>query len=157
MLVDPANPVVALCAEGMALEGTPDVARERFERAWTMRRDDYDASIAAHFVARHQSTPAETLEWNQRALGHAEAVADDRIRVFLPSLLLNVGDSLLANGHALEAQRAAERAKVALAVLPDDGYREFVARGIEGLLSRVHAASEAAALHRNYCNGRSTT
>lgn len=145
MLIDPANPVVALCAEGMALEGTPDLASERFARAWTIRRDDYDASIAAHFVARHQSTPAATLEWNKRALRHADAVADDRIRAFLPSLLLNVGDSLLANGHTSEALRAAERAKVAVAVLPDDGYRAFVARGIDGLSSRIRAASETAA------------
>lgn len=140
MFIDPANPVVALCVEGMALEGTPGLARERFERAWALRQDDYDACIAAHFVARHQPTPAGTLEWNQRALRHAEAVADDRIRHFLPSLLLNLGDSLLATGHAEEAQRAAERARVALSALPDDGYRTFVARGIDGLLRRVRAA-----------------
>ncbi len=124
----------------MALEGTPHRARERFERAWAIRRDDYDACIAAHFMARHQATSAATLEWNQLALRHAEAVADDRSRVFLPSLLLNLGDSLLVNGQTAEAQRAAERAKLTLGALPDDGYREFVSRGIEGLLTRVRAA-----------------
>ncbi len=141
MLVDPSNPVVALCAEGMALEGEPARARERFERAWTIRQDDYDACIAAHFLARHQDSSAATLEWNRRALQHAEAVADDRVRPFLPSLLLNLGDSLLAAGHPHEAQHAAERANAALAALPDDGYRAFVARGIEALLARASAAA----------------
>src|SRR5688500_12732661 len=72
---DPANTVVALCAEGMAAEGTPADARRLFERAWAARRDDYDAAIAAHFVARHQATPADALHWNALAVRHAEAVA----------------------------------------------------------------------------------
>jgi hypothetical protein len=139
VLIDASNPVVALCAEGMAREGTPEVARELFERAWSLRQDDYDACIAAHFVARHQPTPGGTLEWNQRALRHAEAVADDRVRDFLPSLLLNLGDSLLASGRVAEARSVAEQAKVAIARLPDGGYREFVARGIDRLMSRVRA------------------
>ena len=122
------------------------MARERFERAWALRQDDYDASIAAHFMARHQPTVAAMLEWNQLALRHAEAVADERIRPFMPSLLLNVGDSLLANGRATEARRAGERAQAAVAGLPDDGYRAFVERGIDGLLSRARAAFESAAV-----------
>jgi hypothetical protein len=140
LVVDPSNPVVALCVDGMQLEGTPDLARKRFEQAWALRQDDYDASIAAHFVARHQPTIAATLEWNQRALRHAEAVADDRVRPFMPSLLLNLGDSFLAGGQVAEARRAGERALAAVAELPDDGYRAFVARGIERLLSRARAA-----------------
>jgi hypothetical protein len=140
MLVNPDNPVVALCAEGMQREGTPELARELFDRAWALRRDDYDASIAAHFVARHQPTPLATLEWNERALRHAEAVGDDRVRTFMPSLLLNFGDSLLATGQAAAARLAGERAKAAVEILPDDGYRAFVARGIDDLLRRAHAA-----------------
>ena len=60
-LIDPTNPVVALCSEGMAAEGTPAEALRLFERAWAARRDDYDAAIAAHFVARHQASPEDTL------------------------------------------------------------------------------------------------
>ncbi len=140
-MFDADNPVVALCAEGMQLEGTPDLAREMFERAWALRRDDYDASIAAHFVARHQPTPSATLEWNLRALRHAEAVGDVRVRSFMPSLLLTYADSLLATDQAGAAIEVAERAKAAIATLPDDGYRAFVARGIDGLLVRIQASS----------------
>lgn len=144
MVIDPSNPVVALCAEGMQLEGTPDLARERFEQAWAIRKDDYDASIAAHFLARHQRTLVATLEWNQLAMFHAERVPDEQIRSFKPSLLLNLGDSLLANGQVAAARIAGERARAAVAELPDDGYRAFVARGIYGLLSRVDASEDAA-------------
>ena len=52
----PDNPVVALCAEGMAVEGDREQARALFTRAWAIHRDDYEASIAAHFLARHQTT-----------------------------------------------------------------------------------------------------
>ena len=34
MPLDPTNPVVALCAEGVAIEGDAAAARARFERAW---------------------------------------------------------------------------------------------------------------------------
>ena len=56
-MIDPHSPVARLCAEGMALEGTPAEAMRRFEAAWSARTDDYDAAIAAHFLARHQATP----------------------------------------------------------------------------------------------------
>ncbi len=140
MILDPTNPVIALCAEGMQLEGTPELARQRFEQAWALRRDDYDACIAAHFIARHQPTVAATLEWNQLALRHADAVTDDRVRPFMASLLLNLGDSLLASGQVAEARRAGERALAAVADLPEDGYQAHVSRGIDRLLRRVHGA-----------------
>lgn len=55
--------------------------------------DDFDASVAAHFVARRQATPQATLEWNERALQHAEAVDDRRVAALLPSLGLNLAES----------------------------------------------------------------
>jgi hypothetical protein len=63
-MFDPANRVVALCAEGMAREGEPGVALRLFEEAWAARTDDFEAAIAAHYVARHQPTAEEALRWN---------------------------------------------------------------------------------------------
>jgi hypothetical protein len=137
MQFDPDNPVVALCAAGMAVEGDREQARALFERAWSLRRDDYEASIAAHFLARHQPTMAETLAWNEHALRHATAVTDGRTAEFLASLYLNVGDSYLAVGHLADAATAAELAQANLGVLPAGGYRDFVERGIRGLAERV--------------------
>jgi hypothetical protein len=140
MYIDPDNPVVALCAAGMAVEGDREQARTLFERAWSVRRDDYDASVAAHFLARHQATVAETLDWNERALLHAIRVTDGRAGEFFASLYLNVGDSYLAAGRFADADVAAERARANLDALPAGGYRNFVEYGIRGLVDRVAAA-----------------
>ncbi|MEP7381848.1 MAG: hypothetical protein ABI910_09195 [Gemmatimonadota bacterium] len=143
MNLDPANPVVALCAEGMQQEGIPGAAKKCFEEAWAIRRDDVDASIAAHFLARHQATPADTLRWNRLALQHAQAVSDARTESFMASLYLNLGDSLLATGAIDEANRSLAHARHWLATLPASGYRDLVARGIEGLATRIHVALPA--------------
>ena len=141
-LIDPTNPVVALCAEGMAAEGTPAEARRLFERAWAARRDDFDAAVAAHFLARHQPTAEETLRWNARAVRHAEAVADGRAAGLLASLYLNLGDAQANVGDVAEAAASARRAVAHLAAVPPGGYREFVALGVRRLATRAGAADD---------------
>src|SRR5690348_3924414 len=136
VIVPSSNPVVALCAEGMAMEGTPAEARRLFEQAWSIRRDDFDAAIAAHFLARHQATAQETLHWAAVAVQHAEAVGDGRADAFLASLYLNLGDAQASVGNLTAAAEAAERAAAHLAAVPAGGYREFVAFGIRRLAAR---------------------
>ena len=138
--MDPTNPVVALCAQGMALEGTPAEALRLFEQAWATRRDDFDAAIAAHFLARHQSTAAATLHWNALAVEHAEAVPDGRCDELLASLYLNLGDAHARLGQLELARAAGQRAADSLDGLPPGGYREFVAMGIGRLTQRLEAA-----------------
>jgi len=135
--LDPDNPVVALCVAGIHVEGTPAEARALFEQAWAARRTDYEASIAAHFLARHQETPADTLHWNLVAVRHAEAVPEDGAAEFMASLYLNLGDSYLATGQRVLATVAVDRAAVSLPALASDGYRAFVERGINGLRQRL--------------------
>lgn len=144
MSIDPDNPVVALCAAGMAAEGTPAEARAFFERAWAARHDDYDACIAAHYLARHQGTARETLEWNARAVHHATAVTDGRARELLPSLYLNLADSLAALGDIAEATVAANEAAALVTQLPEDGYAAYVAMGIRRLQGRLLDAHSSA-------------
>lgn len=139
--IDPRNPVVELCAAGIAVEGVPQQARALFARAWDARRDDYDACIAAHYLARHQATPEQTLEWNERALMHALRVPAGRTDEFLPSLYLNLGDALAAVGRDEEARAAAEQAATCLSRLPGGGYRDLVAGGIRRLQRRLAPAS----------------
>jgi hypothetical protein len=136
-VIDPTNPVVALCAEGMAREGTPAEARRLFEQAWAIRRDDYDAAIAAHFIARHQLTPADVLHWNALAVRHAEAVPNGRAAELMASLYLNLGDAHANVGDVAAGAEAVRRAADHLAALPPGGYREFVAMGIRRLAARV--------------------
>ena len=141
--IDPTNPVVALCAAGMQLEGTPEQARRCFEEAWAARRDDYDASIAAHFLARHQPTPAATLSWNVLALHHAQAVTDGRAAAFMASLYLNLADSYATAGELDAAAAAADKAAASLIALPSDGYRDFVEMGIRRLQQRLGMTGSA--------------
>ena len=145
---DQTNPVVRLCAEGMAAEGTPAEARRLFEQAWAARRDDYDAAVAAHFLARHQPTPAETLHWNTVAVRHAEEVRDGRAAELLASLYLNLADAQANVGDVVSAADSARRAAVHLQALLPGGYREFVAFGIRRLTVRVDGASDGAPVVR---------
>ncbi len=134
-LVDAANPVVKLCAEGMMAEGRgrPDEARDLFAQAWAASGDDFEACIAAHYLARHQQSPQETLRWNRESLARADAVGDERVRGFSPSLYLNVGHSCEALGD-LAAASAAD--------LPADGYSAMVRRGIAAGQRRSEASGE---------------
>ncbi len=138
-MIDSDSDVVRLCAEGMAVEGAAAAAAALFQKAWDARRDAFEASIAAHYLARHQPSPAETLHWNRVAVESAEAVDGDRAKPLLASLYLTLGDSCLALGFTEDAEAAARRGVDALHFLPTDGYRQFVSHGLQRLLARIAA------------------
>lgn len=106
-MIDTNNPVIKLCVEGSQAElaGKREVAIDCYQRAWAAVSDDYDACIAAHYVARFQATVEATFQWNQVALQKAEAVGDMRVQAFMPSLYLNMGHSYELLGNLQEAQR----------------------------------------------------
>ena len=101
------NPVIQLCVEGTRAEFVHhiDDARILYQKAWEALKDDYDACIAAHYVARFQDSVEASLHWNQVALTHANAVNDERVKEFYPSLYLNLGRSYELVGDQGEAQR----------------------------------------------------
>jgi tetratricopeptide (TPR) repeat protein len=106
------NPVIKLCLEGTQAEfkGQLAEAQRLYRAAWAAATDDYEACIAAHYVARHQPTPQATLHWNQIALDRADAADADRVGEFYPSLYLNLGRSYELLGNHVEAQRYYNRA-----------------------------------------------
>ena len=137
--LDPENPVVALCAAGMVAAGAA-AASDCFARAWAAQTDDFEAAVAAHYVARTQPDAAGKLEWDLRAVWHAEAAlaaGDGRVRGLLASFYLNAGDGLLQAARRDEARDAITRAEAALAALPGDGYGAFVAGGVARLRARA--------------------
>ncbi|ATB34566.1 hypothetical protein [Melittangium boletus] len=140
--VDGDNPVVRLCAEGMRAEaeGRPQDARALFLQAWELSRDDYEACIAAHYVARHQDSSRDALHWNQTAFDRARAVGDERVLGFQASLLLNLGKSHEDLGAFTEARALYERAFRALDAVPESPYRDIVQGGITRGLERVAIA-----------------
>jgi tetratricopeptide (TPR) repeat protein len=101
------NPAIKLCIEGTQAEfqGQIETARSLYQRAWEAIQDDYEACIAAHYVARLQVNHQERLYWNRIALEKANAVTDDSVQEFYPSLFLNLGQSYELLGNLHEARR----------------------------------------------------
>lgn len=137
--MNPNNLVVQLCMEGMQAEGAGriDDARNLFLQAWERSTDDYDACVAAHFLARQQPTPADTLHWNRKALELADAIADERVEGFYPSLYLNMGHSHEQLGNQEEARRYYDLAAAITDRLQDGRYGDLVKQGIENGRKRV--------------------
>lgn len=122
--MDPNNPVIRLCIAGTQAEfaGRIEEARRLYDQAWQAARDDYEACVAAHYVARFQEPAEEKLRWNQEALRRAEAVGDERVREFYPSLYLNLGHSYELLGKMEEARSYYDLA-AKLGVRHEEGYR----------------------------------
>jgi tetratricopeptide (TPR) repeat protein len=139
--MDPNNPVVKLCAQGMEEEtkGNVEQAAKLFEQAWTQSSDEFERCIAAHYVARHQTSGALALYWNQEAMDCASRVNDDIVAEFFPSLHLNLGKSLEDVGKPNEAKEHYQQAAAKVASLPAGPYCDIIRDGIERGLRRVSA------------------
>jgi tetratricopeptide (TPR) repeat protein len=137
--MDSNNPVVKLCAEGMQAEtqGRNKAALELFTQAWEASQDDYEACVAAHYLARQQTTPQEVLRWNREALQRAEAVSDGRVEGFYPSLYLNMGYSYEVLGDRAEATRYYQLAAAGVEALPEGSYGDLVRDGVARGLQRI--------------------
>lgn len=133
------NPVLKLCQDGMQAEaeGRPADARALFEQAWARRTDDYDACVVAHYLARQQEDPEEILRWNQEALRHADAVGDNRVAAFYPSLHVSVAMAHERLGDTVAARTAFERAAEQVAALPTDAYAEQLQAAVTDGLRRL--------------------
>ncbi len=105
--MDLTNPVIQLCMDGTRAEFEHRIkdALVLYGQAWDARTDDYEACIAAHYVARFQDSAEESLRWNRIALEHADVVNDERVKDFYPSLYLSLGRSYEVVGNQSEAQR----------------------------------------------------
>ncbi|EHR50074.1 hypothetical protein SacmaDRAFT_1805 [Saccharomonospora marina XMU15] len=134
--MDTSNPVVRLCAQGMAAEarGLDAEARALFEQAWQLAGDDYEACVAAHYLARHQDGPEATLRWNETCLRHADKVGDERVAGFYCSLHANIARSHRALANTPAARRHFELAADHLAAVPQGPYRDWLRYSVaEGL------------------------
>lgn len=130
--MDPENPVVKLCSQGMRAEyeGRNEDALTLFKQAWEPAKDNYDACVAAHFLARQQESPQDTLHWNQEALIRASAAGDEKVQSFYPSLYLNLGYSYELLGNSAEACKYYHLAAERVDDLPAGRYGDVVRNGI---------------------------
>jgi hypothetical protein len=137
--IDPQNRVVRSCVLGMEREqeGRHEEALQLFMLAWHESTSAFERSIAAHYVARHQTTPESTLHWNQESLTNADAVGDDRIQDFYPSLYLNLGKSHEDLGNLKDARRFYALAAERIGGLPETPLTDTVRRGVMNGLQRT--------------------
>ena len=105
--MDSHNPVITLCIEGIwaEIEDRFDDARLCYQQAWNSRTNEYEACIAAHYVARTQTTLESSLRWNLLALELAFSVKDERVRDFFPALYMSLGHAYKLLGGTVQAQR----------------------------------------------------
>ncbi len=137
MKFDPENPVVRLCAAGMELEGLGDRegADRRFQEAWEIASNDFEAFTAAHYLARNRSDPAEALRWNREALERARGL--DGVKEHLPSLCLNLGHSYEVMGEREKAESFYREGADHASGLPAGPYGDMIRSGIAEGLRRV--------------------
>lgn len=132
MPFDPENKINKLCAEGMQAEGEgkPDEAKRLFEAAWAAAATDLEKSVVAHYLARHQPSVADKLNWDMTALKCAKKADTDESKAMLPSLYLNVAkchEDLAEPGTAYEYYVLAQRFT---SFLSDDGYGTMIKAGV---------------------------
>lgn len=137
--MDPNNPVVRLCAQGMEAEqsGRPDDARALFQQAWDSRSNDYEGCIAAHYLARQQADDQAAFRWNLIALRLADAVDEAQVRGFYPSLHLCMASSYQLLGDRTASLAHLSEAEQRVDVLPENPYKDVVRAGISDVRDRL--------------------
>ena len=92
MEFDPANNIIKLCVQGMAMEGKgkPDEASRIFHQAWNDATNDFEKFTAAYYVARHQKNVRDKLKWLETSLQFALKINDVTVKAAFPSLYSNI-------------------------------------------------------------------
>jgi rifampin ADP-ribosylating transferase len=92
MEFSPFNNVVKLCLQGMNMEENdkPEEASKLFLQGWNEATNDFEKFLAAHYVARHQKTVSDKLNWFETTLQFALKVNDNTVKSAFPSLYLNI-------------------------------------------------------------------
>ena len=144
MTFDPENTIVQLCADGMTLEGKGDKrgASQLFLQAWLRSATDFEKFTAAHYVARHQPTIEDKLEWDKFALEFALKIHDDVIKAYYPSLYLNIGKCYESLKELDLAKQQYELALLYVGFLPNDGYGKMIRSGVHKAIERFTGVKE---------------
>ena len=133
------NEVVRLCIEGMEYEGKgePENASACFLKAWGKAESAFEKFSSAHYVARHQNSVREKLQWDQTALEFALQVEGTGIKGTMPSLHLNIGKCHEDLDDFKNARSSYLAARSYFGFLPRDGYGNMIKAGVNSGLKRV--------------------
>lgn len=135
--------------------GDREEARNRLGEIWTEIGEDGDClhrCTLAHYMADAQDDPADELAWDLRALTAADGLGrglrdglpaqhepPPAVRVFYPSLHLNLAADYVKLQRPEAARMHLARARAATGALPDDGYGNGVRAAIARLERRLAA------------------
>ncbi|MEU7067027.1 hypothetical protein ACIGQE_30065 [Streptomyces sp. NPDC053429] len=131
--------------------GDREEARNRLGEIWSELGEGGDLlhrCTLAHYMADAQDDPADELAWDLRALSAAEGIADGpparpqpdhAVRVFYPSLHLNLAADYAKLRRPEAARAHLARARAATGALADDGYGNGVRAAIARLERRLDA------------------
>jgi hypothetical protein len=108
--MDLSSPTARLCMAGTQAEFQRRVAdaRRLFSQAWDAAVDDYDRTMAAHYIAHLEPDPEQAHRWNLLALEHAHR--DERTLGFMGSLLVSAGGTYESLGDVERAEQCFARA-----------------------------------------------
>lgn len=92
MEFSPFNNVVKLCIQGMEMEekGKAGEARKLFLQSWDEATNDFEKFLAAYYIARHQKTVSDKLNWLETALQFALKIDDETVKSAFPSIYLSI-------------------------------------------------------------------
>ncbi|MER7462438.1 hypothetical protein [Streptomyces sp. NPDC097981] len=135
--------------------GDREEARNRLGEIWTEIGEDGDSlhrCTLAHYMADAQDDPADELAWDLRALTAADGPGRGQregrparhephpaVRVFYPSLHLNLAADYVKLRRPEAARVHLARARAATGALSDDGYGNGVRAAIARLERRLAA------------------
>ena len=124
----PDNPVINLCIEGSAkeLQGERQHAADLYLRAWEEAVSDLERFIAAHYVARVQSSAEMKLKWDQQALNCALKTNDEFAIESMPSLYINLAKDYQEAGSRDKAYFFYHKALACTKHLRDRGVAKLV-------------------------------
>lgn len=114
----------------MEQEGKVNLAQKIFIEAWNVASNNHEKCIAAHFVARNQDNPEETLRWNMEALNKADKVQKEEMKAYYPSLYLCIGISYESLKNYTEAKKYYDLAFENIPDLSQDKDNEIYNKGI---------------------------
>jgi tetratricopeptide (TPR) repeat protein len=139
MQFDPNNKIVKLCAEGMTLEGEgkKEEALRLFLQAWGESTNDFEKFTSAHYIARHQKSIAEKLQWDETALNLALKIKDRNMNEVHPSLYLNIAKCYEDLEDLDNAKKNYQLAFSFTNFLPDEGYGKMIKTGIANGITRI--------------------
>jgi tetratricopeptide (TPR) repeat protein len=117
--------------------GDLERAASQFEKAWSEASTDWEKCVSAHYLARQQKSPQATLHWNEECLRYADAVGDESVAGFYPSLYLNIAHSYEILGNRDLAIEGYQNAGRLLRTLPPGPYADMVQDGVSRGLARM--------------------